>query len=144
MSETLNKLGLATLMCKGNVYVKRKAIERFRKDDSKRILLLSSKHAASGLDLIEANEILFIDPVYAEHDVKDSIEQQAMGRAHRVGQTKPVKIVKFLIRDTIEETSYKKFLKKKEEKLIKLGIKSEESFWKDEPKEPDTKKIKTI
>ena len=66
-----------------NVFVKKKALSGFRNNSGNRILLLSSKHAASGLDLIEASKIVFIDPVYAEHDVKESIEKQAIGRIDR-------------------------------------------------------------
>ena len=118
MGDTLNKLGLVCSMCKGNVFVKRKALSGFRNNSGNRILLLSSKYAASGLDLIEADKIVFIDPVYAEHDVKESIEKQAIGRIDRLGQKRELQIVKLLIRDTIEETSYKKYRRKYKEKLL--------------------------
>lgn len=101
---TLSQNGIKSLCCKGSVFAKKKAVEKFKqKSQGVRILLLSTKYAASGLDLIEANKIILIDPVYGAEKFKQGIEAQAIGRAARLGQERDIEVIRFLIRDTIEE-----------------------------------------
>lgn len=105
--ETLKNFDLPAMMCKGNVFQKKKAIQNFKTNNYYKIILLSSKYAASGLDLIEANKVIFIDPIYGDFDTVKQIEDQAIGRAHRLGQKNPIEVVRFLIKDTIEEECFK-------------------------------------
>ena len=105
--ETLSNFDLPAMMCKGNVFQKKKAIHNFKTNSYYKIILLSSKYAASGLDLIEANKVIFIDPVYGDFDTVKQIEDQAIGRAHRLGQKNPIEVVRFLVKDTIEEECFK-------------------------------------
>ena len=101
---TLKQNGIESLCCKGSIFQKKKAVERF-KNNSKgiRILMLSTKYAASGLDLMEANKIILFDPVYGTEKYKHGIEAQAIGRAARLGQKRDIEVIRFLVRDTIEE-----------------------------------------
>lgn len=112
--ELLNKVsqqmkfhGLDTVFCTGTVYQKRKAVQMF-KSGSTNILMLSSRHAASGLDLICANKIIFLEPIYGSETYIESVQNQAIGRADRIGQSRPIEIIRFFIRDTIEEEIYNK------------------------------------
>lgn len=109
LKKTLTDFGMACVMCKGNVFQKRKATTHFKNDPKFRVILLSSKFSASGLDLIEANKIIFIDPVYGNAKSTHAIETQAIGRAHRLGQKNSIKIVRFLMRKTIEETAFTRY-----------------------------------
>lgn len=109
LKDTLTQFGMACVMCKGNVFQKRKATTHFKNNPKYRIILLSSKFSASGLDLIEANKIVFVDPVYGDYKKVSAIETQAIGRAHRLGQKHAIKVVRFLIKNTIEESCYKKY-----------------------------------
>ena len=109
IKETLENFDLPVMTCKGNVFQKKKANLNFKSNNYYKIILLSSKYAASGLDLIEASKIIFIDPIYGDFDTTKQIEDQAIGRAHRLGQQKPVEVVRFLIKDTIEEECYTKW-----------------------------------
>jgi len=52
--------------------------------------MLSLEHAASGTNLTEASHIILIDPVAGSKAEAFSTEQQAIGRAHRMGQHKQV------------------------------------------------------
>lgn len=115
--ETLNNFDLPAMMCKGNVFQKKKAIVNFKTNSYYKIILLSSKYAASGLDLIEANKVIFIDPIYGDFDTVKQIEDQAIGRAHRLGQKNPIDVVRFLIKDSIEEECYKDWQKTITEKV---------------------------
>lgn len=109
IKDTLTQFGLSCVSCKGNVFSKRKAINNFKDDAKYRIILISSRFSASGLDLIEANKIIFIDPVYGNYKEVRAIETQAIGRAHRLGQKHPVKVVRFLMENTIEEGAFKDY-----------------------------------
>lgn len=55
-----------------------------------RVIMLSLEHAASGTNLTEASHIILIDPVAGSESEAFSIERQAIGRAHRMGQNKQV------------------------------------------------------
>lgn len=54
--------------------------------------------AAFGLDMSSASRVYFISPVFSPQ-----IEAQAVKRAHRIGQTKPVYIETLVLRGSIEE-----------------------------------------
>ena len=54
--------------------------------------MLSLEHAASGTNLTEASHVVLMDPVAGLHDEAVAVEQQAIGRAHRIGQNKQVAI----------------------------------------------------
>lgn len=118
---TLKKNGIDSICCKGNVFQKRKAIEKFKEQNKGiRILLLSTKYAASGLDLMEANKIILFDPVYGTEKYKHGIEAQAIGRAARLGQERMIEVIRFLVRDTIEEELHYSKVPKEKLKNIKI------------------------
>lgn len=122
IASVLNDNDISSYSCKGNVFSKRKAITSF-KDNSKdgvfeknikskksqeqfRVILLSTKGAASGLDLIEANNVIFIDPIYGTKTKMESIETQSIGRAVRLGQTQTINVYRFFTKGTIEEDAF--------------------------------------
>jgi SNF2 family DNA or RNA helicase len=109
INKTLKNAKLESVVCKGNIYTKNLAVQKFKFDSKHRILLMSHKYSAAGLDLTEANKILFFDPVYHKggtSSYKDSVELQAIGRAHRLGQKRDVEVVRFIIKDSVEEMIY--------------------------------------
>eukprot|EP00029_Vermamoeba_vermiformis_P006184 TRINITY_DN2356_c0_g1_i1.p1 TRINITY_DN2356_c0_g1~~TRINITY_DN2356_c0_g1_i1.p1 ORF type:complete len:823 (+),score=195.71 TRINITY_DN2356_c0_g1_i1:366-2471(+) len=87
----------------GNVYKKSKALKKFKADESEvQVILLSLSKAASGTNLIEASHVLLMDPMTGTKEEAQAYENQAIGRAQRQGQTKPVTVVRFVIKNTIE------------------------------------------
>ncbi|KAI5109512.1 chromodomain-helicase-DNA-binding protein 1-like, partial [Silurus meridionalis] len=62
------------------------------------ILLLSTKAGGVGLNLTEADTVIFLD-----NDFNPQNDLQALSRAHRIGQTRPVKVIRLCGRDTVEE-----------------------------------------
>jgi SNF2 family DNA or RNA helicase len=93
----------------GSVVRKTKALRAFRKDGSNaRILLLNTSHSASGTNLVEATHVILLDPVLSDSGTTYAKEQQAIGRAYRQGQTRKVQVVKFYIRNTVEQEAVEK------------------------------------
>ena len=111
ISDSLSQNGVSNSFVKGNVFQRNKAIESFRglrMGQSNQVIMLSLKNAASGTHLVEANHIIFVDPVDSyKEDVLDT-ENQAIARAFRIGQKKKVHIHRLLVKDTIEEEIYNK------------------------------------
>jgi len=58
---------------------------------------MSLKAGCCGLNLVAASHIIMFDPSWNAYD-----EEQAIHRAYRIGQTKPVKVHRLLITNTIE------------------------------------------
>jgi len=71
------------------------------------VIMLSSESAASGTNLTKASKVILLDPVAGEYEYRRNMEWQAIGRAYRLGQTKPVEIVRLIIKDTVEEEIYR-------------------------------------
>lgn len=106
VGKFLENYKINVVYCEGSIHKRKNSINKFKKDDNVNIIMLSSENAASGLDLIEANKIVMIEPVYGDKQYKDNIENQAIGRVNRIGQNKDIFIHKFLIKDSIEEEIY--------------------------------------
>ena len=73
-------------------------LERFRDDDDAHILLMSYGVGSVGLNLQMASYVFLFDRWW-----NPAVEDQAINRAHRIGQTNPVTVTRFICRDTIEE-----------------------------------------
>ena len=67
------------------------------------ILLLSAQAKASGANLQVASNVVLLDPAGSSAEHGATLEQQAIGRAVRMGQENAVKVVRFCVRDTVEE-----------------------------------------
>jgi len=97
--------GITYVSCRGNVNGKNNALRTYQRDNSVSVICLSSNNAASGSNLTCASVIMFLEPLH-EHSKQKcmEIEEQANGRARRLGQKLPVKIYRFIIKDTLEPT----------------------------------------
>eukprot|EP00794_Sanderia_malayensis_P003768 gene3768-4290_t len=70
----------------------------FKKIPSVKVILLPLKSGAKGLNIIEATHVVLVEPT-----LHPANEHQAIGRVHRIGQTKPTFVHRFLVRRTVEE-----------------------------------------
>lgn len=77
---------------------RQKEIQRFEADEQVRSFLISMKSGGTGLNLTAAEYVFILDPWW-----NPTTEQQAIARAHRIGQKKNVIAVKFITKDSIEE-----------------------------------------
>eukprot|EP01129_Flabellula_baltica_P006312 TRINITY_DN2351_c0_g1_i1.p1 TRINITY_DN2351_c0_g1~~TRINITY_DN2351_c0_g1_i1.p1 ORF type:complete len:977 (+),score=215.34 TRINITY_DN2351_c0_g1_i1:44-2974(+) len=113
IESVLHTHNVETCTLYGNIYVRNKAIRDF-KEGSKRVMLLNLKGSESGTNLYDATHVLLIDPA-TKYNLAN--QKQAIGRAHRLGRTgDPVKVVRFIIRDTFEEEKNKKYLLERDNK----------------------------
>jgi len=74
------------------------AVNTFKETENIQIFLISIKAGGVGLNLTEADYVFILDPWW-----NPAVEQQAIDRSHRIGQTKNVFIYKFISKDTVEE-----------------------------------------
>ncbi|CAF3678788.1 unnamed protein product [Rotaria sordida] len=90
------------------------AISTFNKDPDVFIFLISTRAGGLGLNLMAADTVILFNS-----DWNPMIDIQAQDRAHRIGQTKPVIVYRFIVRNTIDERVYKRACSKQiMEKLI--------------------------
>lgn len=103
----LSENKIKNVFCRGNCFQRDKAIREFNSNDSIKAIMLSSESSASGTNLTTASYVIFLDPIYGNYEFRKDQERQAVGRAYRMGQQKVVKIIRFIIKDTIEDDIYK-------------------------------------
>jgi len=106
VSDTLKENKINNTNVKGNAAMRNNAISKFKEGIEAKVIMLSLKNGASGTNLTEATHIIFVEPIDAPKEEVKLIEAQAIGRACRIGQKNRVKIIRILIKDTIEEDIY--------------------------------------
>eukprot|EP01083_Nonionella_stella_P085377 236754_1 len=74
-----------------------KALREFQNDPPTTIFLLSLRSGAVGINLTQANRVFLMEPA-----MNPALEAQAIGRVYRLGQRKPVKIIRMQMKDTFE------------------------------------------
>jgi SNF2 family DNA or RNA helicase len=75
-----------------------KLVHRFQTDANCPLFLISLKAGGKGLNLTAADYVFILDPWW-----NPAVEAQAVDRAHRLGQDKPVFAYRLIARDTVEE-----------------------------------------
>ncbi len=75
-----------------------KAIQSFQNNESVRVFLISLKAGGVGLNLTAADYVYIVDPWW-----NPAVEQQAIDRTHRIGQTKNIFAYRMICKDTIED-----------------------------------------
>ena len=105
-----------------------KAIQRFQNEDNCRVFLISLKAGGVGLNLTAADYVYIVDPWW-----NPAVEQQAIDRTHRIGQTKNIFAYRMICKDTIEDKILQ--LQEKKRVLAKELIADDEGFVKSLSKE---------
>ncbi len=73
-------------------------VQNFQGNENCRVFLMSLKAGGVGLNLTEADYVYVVDPWW-----NPAVEQQAIDRVHRIGQTKRVFAYRMICKDTVEE-----------------------------------------
>ncbi|KAI1752665.1 SNF2 family N-terminal domain-containing protein [Xylaria castorea] len=90
-----------------------KALKAFKEDPEVVVLLMSIETGAVGLNLTVANKVHIVEPQW-----NPSVEEQAIARALRMGQTREVTIIRYMVENTVEQNIIN--LQQKKKRLAKL------------------------
>ena len=91
------------------------AMDRFREDNSVQVILVSIMAGGLGLNLTAGNSVYVMEPQY-----NPAAEAQAVDRVHRLGQKRPVRTVRYIMKDSFEEKMLE--LQEKKMKLASLSM----------------------
>ncbi len=97
------------------------AIDSFQNNDEVRVFLISLKAGGVGLNLTAADYVYIVDPWW-----NPAVEQQAIDRTHRIGQTKNIFAYRMICKDTIEDKILQ--LQEKKRALAKDIISDDATF----------------
>ncbi|KAK4492241.1 hypothetical protein RD792_003042 [Penstemon davidsonii] len=81
-----------------NQQQREKVIKQFSEEDNIMVLLMSLKAGGVGINLTAASNAFVMDPWW-----NPAVEEQAVMRIHRIGQTEKVTIKRFIVKGTVEE-----------------------------------------
>lgn len=100
MEEYLQFRGYSYVRLDGstNIGVRRDLVHAWQTDPSIFVFLLSTRAGGLGINLTAADTVIFYDS-----DWNPTVDQQAMDRAHRLGQLKPVTVYRLITRNSVEE-----------------------------------------
>lgn len=98
IEKPLRKGGLRFSRLDGTTTDRERVVTTFSEEKGPPILLLSLKAGGVGLNLVAADHVFLCDPWW-----NPAAEDQAADRAHRIGQDKPVTVVRLVSRGTVEE-----------------------------------------
>lgn len=99
----------------GKTQKRQRLIDAFTSDSAIPVFLISLKAGGTGLNLTAADTVIIFDPWW-----NPSVENQAIDRTHRIGQTKTVNVYRLLTVGTIEEKI--QGLKQKKQQLFDAMI----------------------
>jgi SNF2 family DNA or RNA helicase len=98
LSDLCKQKNIGYLSMQGATKNRANLVKKFNEDDNTRVFILSLKVGAVGLNLTKADYVFIYDPWWNK-----AIEEQAIDRAHRIGQTRNVFSYKMIMKGTIEE-----------------------------------------
>ena len=100
VKEEIEKMGIKYYMITGETSAKERLTicNNFNQDEDIKIVLISLKAGGTGLNLVGADVVVHLDPWW-----NYSAESQASDRAHRIGQTRTVEVIKLIAENSIEE-----------------------------------------
>ncbi|KAL6651979.1 hypothetical protein ACP70R_010904 [Stipagrostis hirtigluma subsp. patula] len=100
--------------------IREKAVKEFNTDPEVRVMLMSLKAGNLGLNMVAACHVIMLDPWWNPY-----AEDQAVDRAHRIGQTRPVTVSRLTIKDTVEDRILA--LQEKKRKMVQSAFGEDKS-----------------
>jgi superfamily II DNA or RNA helicase len=94
----LDEAGVRYAYLDGATRDRQERVEEFQNDDRCELFLISLKAGGLGLNLTAAEYVFLLDPWW-----NPAVEAQAVDRAHRIGQTRPVFAYRLIAKGTVEE-----------------------------------------
>lgn len=105
----------------GHTQNRKAVVDDFQDDENVKVFLVSLKAGGVGLNLTEADYVYLIDPWW-----NPAVENQAIDRAHRIGQTKNVVAIRLICSNTVEEKMLE--LQQRKRELFQNVIPSDSEF----------------
>jgi len=107
-SQFTSMLSLISKACKerqwnfvtldGTTKDREQVVDKFQNDPETTLFLISLKAGGAGLNLTAADHVFLFDPWWNQ-----AVENQAIDRAHRIGQTKTIVAKRYIAVETVEE-----------------------------------------
>ncbi|KAF3770602.1 hypothetical protein M406DRAFT_271861 [Cryphonectria parasitica EP155] len=104
IEPALSKANMDFLRLDGSLAQKSRAavLNDFRDADKFTVLLISLKAGGVGLNLTSAKRVFMMDPWWSF-----AVEAQAIDRVHRMGQEDEVRVIRFIVKESVEERMLK-------------------------------------
>ena len=93
----IQRAGISYTKLTGKTKKRDEAVDEFQ-SGSVSVFLISLKAGGTGLNLTQADTVILYDPWW-----NPAVENQAIDRAHRIGQDKPVFVYRLITEQTVEE-----------------------------------------
>ena len=99
LQDELPRHGFQYRTLTGDMTMKQRsrALHDFQHDPPTTVFLLSMRSGAVGINLTQANRVFLMEP-----SLNPALEEQAIGRVHRLGQKRNVEIIRLIMKDSIE------------------------------------------
>ncbi|WP_215523284.1 DEAD/DEAH box helicase [Varibaculum prostatecancerukia] len=97
IKEALEGAGIITAYLDGSTRQRDQVVKEFSEGDAQ-AFLISLRAGGTGLTLTAADYVFVMDPWW-----NPAVEEQAIDRAHRIGQDRPVNVYRLVAKGTIEE-----------------------------------------
>jgi len=129
VKKELDQKGMRYCILTGSTKDREAVVHEFEEREEVRVFLISLKAGGTGLNLARADYVFIVDPWW-----NPAVENQAIDRAHRMGQDKKVMAVRLVCPDTIEEKMLKLQQTKRElsQALVKADAAINPSFTRDD------------
>jgi hypothetical protein len=98
IEDRIKRLACPIFKLTGQTENRGELIKNFQRQEGASIFLISLKAGGTGLNLATASYVILFDPWW-----NPAVENQAVDRVHRIGQTRTVFAYRLLIRDSIED-----------------------------------------
>jgi SNF2 family DNA or RNA helicase len=118
IQKELNKRQIAHELLTGKSRNRQQLVNSFKENNDVRVFLISLKAGGTGLNLTEADYVYLVDPWW-----NPAVENQAIDRAHRMGQKNRVVAIRLICPDTIEDKI--RVLQESKQQLISELIQTE-------------------
>lgn len=127
LAQELHKDG--ALWLHGSTQNRDEIVKSFQREDGPRVIVVSLKAGGTGITLTAADTVIFADPWW-----NPAVEDQAVDRAHRIGQKKTVHVIRLIADNSIECEVVALAQKKRQAAMSVLhdGFKTSANLTKDE------------
>ncbi|OKS86915.1 DEAD/DEAH box helicase [Mucilaginibacter polytrichastri] len=98
IKKELQGRGISFAYLTGQTRNREAAVNEFQNNPDVRVFLISLKAGGTGLNLTEADYVYLVDPWW-----NPAVENQAIDRCHRIGQTKHIVAIRLICPGTVEE-----------------------------------------